>query len=89
MLFPFRLLSLNSVSDFFWPFFANHSYDEIMTAVLDVLMEISAPDKLGVHLDIPEELLESFGEECRRKELVDEKGYFNDPYKLVHFFVSK
>jgi hypothetical protein len=77
------------LSDFFWPFFANHSYDEIMTAVLDVLMEISAPDKLGVHLDIPEELLESFGEECGRKELIDENGYFNDPYKLVHFFVSK
>jgi hypothetical protein len=77
------------LSDFFWPFFANHSYEEIMTAVLDVLMGHSKPDKLSIHLEIPEELIESFGEECRRKELVDENGYFNDPYKLVHFFVSK
>jgi len=57
------------LSDFFWPFFANCSYEEIMTTVLTVLMEISSPDKLSVHLDIPDELLESFGRECRRREL--------------------
>lgn len=77
------------LSDFFWPFFANYSYEEIMTAVLNVLIEFSRPDKLSAHLDVPEELLESFGEECRQKGLVDKNGYFNDPYKLVHFFVSK
>lgn len=77
------------LSDFFWPFFSNHSYEEIMTAVLGVLLEVSSPDKLGVHLEIPDVLLESFGEECKRKELVDKNGYFNDPYRLVHFFVNK
>lgn len=76
-------------SDYFWPFFANYSYDEIMTAVLGVLMEVSSPDKLMTEVEVPEKLLETFGNCCRRAELVDDSGKFNDPFKLVRFFCEK
>jgi hypothetical protein len=74
------------LSDFFWPFFANYSYEAMMTAVLDVLLDAKEPGDLPFQLDIPDLLLESFGDECKRLKLVDENGYFNEPYKLVHFF---
>lgn len=77
------------LSDFFWPFFANHSYEEIMTAVLNVLLESYSPDKFSVQLEVPESLVESFGEACRRGGLIDQNGKFNDPYKLVSFFCQK
>jgi len=74
------------LSDFFWPFFANYSYEELMTAVLDVLIEAYAPDQLSAQVDVPAELVEAFGDSCRRAGLVDKSGRFNDPYKLVEFF---
>ena len=74
------------LSDYFWPFFANYSYEEIMTAVLDVLMEANSPDKLSNQIDVPVKLLESFGKSCRRAGLLDDAGNFHDPYKLVSFF---
>lgn len=70
-------------SDFFWPFFTNYSYEEITKAVLDVLME-SKKGKL--EFEIPEELITSFGECCKDNGLLDDKGIFNDPYKLVEVF---
>lgn len=76
-------------SDYFWPFFANYSYDEIMKAVLDVLIELSSPDKLLTEVEVPEKLLESFGTCCWRANLIDDSGKFNDPYKLVRFFCEK
>ena len=77
------------LSDFFWPFFANYGYEEIMSAVLNVLIEAYAPDKLTAQLQVPDKLLDVFGNECKLKGLIDENGRFDDPYKLVHFFVSK
>jgi hypothetical protein len=77
------------LSDYFWPFFANYSYEEIMTLVLDVLVSSYASDELPSQTDVPERLLESFGESCRKAELIDETGVFNDPYKLVKFFCGK
>ena len=77
------------VCDYFWPFFANYSYEEIMTLVLDVLVSSYAADELLSQTDVPEHLLESFGESCRQGGLVDEKGIFDDPYKLVRFFCGK
>ncbi len=74
------------LSDFFWPFFANYSYEEIMAAVLEVLMESSAPDKLPNHIEVPDKLLSSFGESCRQAGLLDDEGRFQDPRKLVTFF---
>jgi hypothetical protein len=74
------------LSDYFWPFFANYSYEEIMTTVLEVLMESYSPDKLSNQIDVPDKLLESFGRSCKRAGLVDDSGKFHDPRKLVRFF---
>jgi len=77
------------LSDYFWPFFANYSYEEIMKAFLDVLIKDYSSDQLSSQIEIPDELLESFGECCRKAKLVDDQGYFHDPYKLVTFFCQK
>lgn len=77
------------LSDFFWPFFANHGYEEIMQAVLSVLIDEYTPEMLSSQIEIPDELLESFGESCKRAKLVDDNGYFHDPYRLVEFFCQK
>lgn len=66
------------LSDFFWPFFANSSYEEIMMAVLDVLIESVVPDRLLMEVEIPSKLLESFGDQCKKAGLVDVDGKFND-----------
>lgn len=77
------------LSDYFWPFFANYSYEEIMTLVLDVLVSSYEADALPSQTDVPERLLESFAESCRKAGLVDETGVFHNPYKLVKFFCGK
>jgi len=74
-------------SDFFWPFFSNSSYDEIAKAVLDVLVEKGESSSLDI--EIPSELIEAFGDMCRKFELVDENGFFNDAYRLVDLFCGK
>ncbi len=71
-------------STFFWPFFTNCSYDEIITTVLTMLLETEKPETM--HVPIPAELIESFGDCCRKRGLVDDKGIFNDPFKLVNLF---
>lgn len=54
------------LSDFFWPFFANYTYSEIAKAVLDVLMEGKNAGEPPPAVVVPDELIESFGRECRR-----------------------
>lgn len=76
------------LSDFLWPFFANYSYEEIMTLVLDVLIEMQKTAVMPTEVEIPEAVLESFGESCQKKGLIDEAGFFNDPHKLVAFFCA-
>lgn len=76
------------LSDFFWPFFTNYSYEEIMSAVLDVLLDTSQPTPLSTELEIPEDVLESFGRQCKKAGLIDGNGVFNDPYKLVKLFTK-
>lgn len=76
------------LSDFFWPFFANYTYPEIAKAVLEVLMEDGHQVRPDDDAYIPEELVEAFGEECRRFGLVDEAGTFNDAERLVDFFCT-
>lgn len=56
---------------------------------LDVLVSSYSTEDLPTQVDVPEQLLDSFGASCRAAELVDEAGYFNDPYKLVSFFCRK
>jgi hypothetical protein len=77
------------LSDYFWPFFTNYSYEEIVTLVLDVLVSSYSAEDLPTQVDVPERLLDSFGESCKAAGLVDESGYFNDPYELVKFFCRK
>ncbi len=77
------------LADFFWPFFANYAYEEIMLAVLDVLIEarkdISVDPESSLILDAPPEVIEAFGEKCREAGLLNESGYFDDPRRLVQF----
>lgn len=73
-------------SDYFWPFFTNYSYEEIMQAVLQVL--IANPDAEKVSLEVPSEILDVFERHCRDEGLVDAIGNFNDPAKLVSFFCN-
>ena len=74
-------------SDFFWPFFSTCSYDEIAKAVLDVLLSNGHLSSLDV--EVPKGLIESFGENCDKKGLLDSEGKFNDAYKLVDLFCGK
>ncbi len=76
-------------SDYFWPFFANYKYEEIMTVVLNVLIESHSPDRLSNQIDVPDKLVESFGKSCRQAGLTDDSGNFNDPHKLVRFFCQR
>lgn len=74
-------------SDFFWPFFTNRTYEDIMQAVLRVLMDNPEAEKIS--LDVPKEVIDSFEECCKELGLVDDSGIFNDPSKLVMFFCNK
>lgn len=76
------------LSDFLWPFFANYTYEEIMTFVLNTLLDSVETEQLSTQVEIPEEILETFGKFCRKAGLTDNQGYFNNPHKLVKFFCS-
>lgn len=67
-------------SGFFWPFFTDYSYEEIVQAVLEILIATEQP---LTHDPIPDGLIESFGDSCRSKGLIDSDGYFCDPQKLA------
>ncbi len=84
-----RAYSVNTevwLSDFLWPFFANYSYEDIMSFVLDVLLNSTQATSLPAQMSVPDELLDSFGEACAEAGLIDQSGIFNDPHKLVAFF---
>lgn len=72
------------LSDFFWPFFSNYSYNEIIKIVLKVLLEKG--EENGLDIEIPELLISTFGEECKKRNLIDDNRIFNDPYSLVDLF---
>lgn len=77
-------------SDFFWPFFANSSYEEIVKGVLNVL--VAAGDETTQEDDdiqIPDELIEEFGSMCNQYGLLDDGGHFSDAYRLVDLFCGK
>lgn len=77
------------LSDYFWPFFTNTTYEEIMRLVLEVLTEDHSAAALSTEVEVPETLIESFGSQCRTASLIDENGFFNDPFKLVQFFCNE
>jgi len=72
-------------SDFFWPFFTNLSYEEIAKAVLEVFLHTKDIEKYR-SIEFPQELLGSFEACCREHDLIDDKGFFNDPFRLVELF---
>lgn len=78
-------------SDFFWPFFTNVSYEEIVKAVLDVLVAHGdqTTQEDDDDIEIPDELIEEFGKMCNAYALIDEEGKFNDAYRLVDLFCGK
>jgi hypothetical protein len=76
------------LSDFFWPFFSNYSYEEIMTVMLEVLVERES-NLPSVQIEVPDALLDYFVQECRKANLVNEQGVFNNPFALVKFFCGK
>ncbi len=83
--------SLNTeiwLSDYFWPFFTNFSYEEIMTLVLEVLQELHSSNELATQVEAPKEVLQAFGEACKSAGLVDETGHFNDARRAVSFICS-
>lgn len=77
------------LSDFFWPFFSAYNYEEIMTAVLETLMDTAENgEALATEVNAPDEVLNAFRTECERAGLIDDSGNFNDALKLVHFFCN-
>jgi hypothetical protein len=61
------------LSDFFWPFFSAYSYEEIMTAVLGILItNTENVDVLPTQIEVPDKVLDAFGAECKRENLIDE-----------------
>lgn len=76
------------LSDFFWPFFANYSYAEIAKAVFEVLMETKRKNQEQLITLVPDELIDSFGEECRTRGLLDAGDKFNDPLRLIDVFCN-
>lgn len=84
---PYSINTEVWLSDFFWPFFTNCSYDKIIKSVLKVLIKEGGISSIDV--EIPKELFISFGDECESYGLLDKKGNFNDPDKLVDLFCGK
>lgn len=77
------------LSDFFWRFFTNYAYEEIMLAVLEVFIELYEKDNLAVGIFIPDRLLNTFGDACFAKGLLDNEGYFDNRHRLVQYFCGK
>ncbi|MEA3350096.1 MAG: hypothetical protein U9Q82_05700 [Chloroflexota bacterium] len=76
------------LSDFLWPFFANYTYEEIMSFVLDVLLASQEAEILSTQIEIPDGVLVSFGRACFDAGLLDSDGHFDDPHKVVKFFCN-
>lgn len=81
---PFSVNTELWKSDYFWPFFTNLSYGKIIKSVLSVLIELGS--KTTNEVIVPEELIKSFGDECRKYKLLNTAGEFNDAIKLVELF---
>lgn len=85
---PYSVNTEMWLSDFFWPFFANYTYAEIAKAVFEVLIEAGSKEQQQLTTLIPDELIDSFGEACRTRGLLDDEGRFNDPLKLIDVFCN-
>ena len=78
-------LSTQNLSDFFWPFFANYSYEEIVSEVLHTLRRPARPTlrlQASHCLKSCWKPLANVG----RYSLLDSDGRFNDADRLVQLF---
>ncbi len=76
------------LSDYFWPFFTNYSYEEIMTLVLEVLQEEFTGSENATQIEAPREVLEAFGAACASNGLLDDGGNFKDARDIVRFICA-
>ena len=74
------------LSDYFWPFFSNYTYQEIIHEVVAALQEDHGAKKQSFGV-VPPQLISSFTAECERYQLLDSAGKFNDAHKLADLFV--
>lgn len=75
-------------SDFFWPFFTNFSYMEVIEAVVSTLEDIEREGITKVdYSNVPPSLIESFGKSCDQFGLLDDEGNFDDAHRLARLFV--
>ncbi|MDX2162188.1 MAG: hypothetical protein SF162_12755 [bacterium] len=84
--------SLNTevwLSDYFWPFFTNYSYEEIMLLVLEVLEGESQNENLPTQADVPEGVLQSFGQACFAANLTDDTGIFISARQIIRFICAR
>jgi hypothetical protein len=76
------------LSDYFWPFFTNYTYLEIITEVVHTLSEVTGNQRRNFDTNtIPDELIKTFGDRCAEFKLLDEEGRFQDPERLAELFV--
>lgn len=76
------------LSDYFWPFFSNYSYEEITKFVLQVLLSLKEGETSSAE-EAPQELVVSFEECCKDYDLLDEQGRFKNAFHLVELFCRK
>lgn len=84
---PYSVNTETWLSDFFWPFFTNYSYEEMMVYVFEVLREEEPPneEELATQVEVPEETLETFRKGCFEAGLVNDVGDFHNPMRLITF----
>ena len=76
------------LSDYFWPFFTNYSYLEIISEVVRTLQEVKGSQRLDVNTNpILNQLFESFKDSCNSCKLLDDDGQFKDSQLLAELFV--
>jgi len=49
---------------------------------------LKSAEKDCIDIEIPADLIESFGACCREHDLLDENGIFSDPYRLAKLFTG-
>jgi len=76
------------LSDYFWPFFTNYSYEEIMLLVLEVLEGEANNEDLPTQVEVPEGVLQAFGQACSTASLIDENGIFVSARQIIRYICA-
>jgi hypothetical protein len=51
-------------------------------------MDAGPKEQQRLAMPIPDELIDSFGDACRARRLLDDEGRFNDPLRLIDVFCN-